>query len=566
VQSLRHPLTGQLFALFSDGVSEAADGSVGGAVSLDAGTAALYGPAFLDFVLNGVAPAEVHADDAPRREVLAALQAIGSRALTVADPHGRRLELIRMLRQPGDGGVPLAHQMRGVSGGTMPHLSSDDEVGQSLAELALVAFPFQLLEVTPGDPFLSGADTMATFGHEARENFDRIVYEDSVLRMLFPDPVGSPGGEEMGEVLPSSPSGNLIWSTGGSGGLALNMVATSALDFMFTQMRVADEFDLFSVSVHAQATVDVMRKLASRRRAQVPLVVSLANLSVAPGVVASLGAGRLMSAESIRGRVRSVDQHTTAVVVLSTELRLLDILPTDLSANDSDPVNSAFGKRFDHRLATMRASDQALDREVTRARLAIALASSDEMLLAPTFRARSVINPLSGGSGSWAFNPFSTSLAPAAQVDASFAESIADWGYRVAAHPDSMWMGARRLLSAMADRGDSLDAFIDAVVCWENLLGSETEVTFRVSAGLSALLEADDSSRRLELFDELKDLYKIRSGLIHGSKEPPAAESHDHAQRAIRVAIDATRAIYHRPELLDAPSSGVRNRRLLLGV
>ncbi len=176
-----------------------------------------------------------------------------------------------------------------------------------------------------------------------------------------------------------------------------------------------------------------------------------------------------------------------------------------------------------------------------------------------------MLNPLAGGSGSYMFNPYDMSLSPPVHIDPLLASGIAEWGQRVLAHPESMWVGARRLLSSMTARQDALDAFIDAIVCWENLLGAETEVTFRVSAGLAALLEPDDLVRRLEVYEEVRSLYTIRSGLIHGSKEPPRADSHRHAQRAIRVAIDSMKAIYDRPELLQAPSSGVRNRRLLMG-
>lgn len=51
---------------------------------------------------------------------------------------------------------------------------------------------------------------------------------------------------------------------------------------------------------------------------------------------------------------------------------------------------------------------------------------------------------------------------------------------------------------------------------WENLFGTSSEVTFRVSASLAKLLEKDVEKRK-ELFKKFSTIYNIRSRLIHGA-------------------------------------------------
>jgi hypothetical protein len=525
----------------------------------------LLGSAFIDFALNGVSPADVAQDDAARHEVLAALESVSQRVLHMTDDFSRRNQLIFMLSAPAaEDDRSLSHAMYSMTGGTLPDVQLDDDVARSLAELALAAFPIQLLPPS-SDPF-GGSFEMGSAFHQdpAYSRFNAAVYEDQDLRKLFPDPIGESSNPQS---FPYSVDANLMWSAGGGGTLQLVMVAYSALNYTFTQMRLADQFVLSSIVEFVVATVETMRKLARDKRATVPYLVSLSNLSVDAGLVVSVGNGRVQGAEAVRGHLQAVDQSSSAVLVLDVELRLLDVMARDFTNQGDNPQDDPWMRRWRHRQPTWEAAQQALAREVVRARLALALASTEDEIYAPMVRGQGFLNPLAGGSGGGGVfvNPFATSLSAQSRIDARLASEVTEWGRRVAVHPDSMWMGARRLLSAMAERGSPLDAFIDAVVCWENLLGAETEVTFRVSSGLALLLEPDDAPKRLEVFNEIKSLYGVRSSLIHGSKEPPRADSLRHAQRAIRVGIDAMRAIYDRPELLEATSSGMRNRRLLLG-
>jgi hypothetical protein len=462
-------------------------------------------------------------------------------------------------------GVPVVHRLRMISGGSVPDVVAGDVLTDRLVDMALASFPFQLLPLAEDDLRFGVVDlTTPVYNHPSHDAFHLAAHEDVDLGKLFPSPGETADHPEMvPQPFPYNVVTNLLWSSGGGGTLQLVMLSYSALQYLFAAMRAEGRFEFDLVPEFAASTVALMRKLSRDRRATVPMIVSLAGLNLSPGVVVEMGVGRIIDASPMRGHVRSVDAQTTAALVLDVELRLLDVVP--IEASDANPGEGAFSRRMQHRSAAIEATYRAQDREVTRARLALALASPEDQLLGTAARSRLVLNPLSGGSGSWSMDPYAMSGTFASTVDAELAVSIADWGRRVTAHPESMWMGARRLNSSLAERRDPLDSFIDAVICWETLLGAESEVSFRVCGGLALLLEPEDHAKRLALFGELKDLYGIRSGLVHGSREPRPGDAHKHSQRAIRIAIDAMKAVYDRPELLQAGSSGERSRRLLLG-
>lgn len=120
-----------------------------------------------------------------------------------------------------------------------------------------------------------------------------------------------------------------------------------------------------------------------------------------------------------------------------------------------------------------------------------------------------------------------------------------------------------RIVAATADRITNEDVLIDSVMAWENLVGTDGESTFRVTAALSRLLEANPATRR-HRHQELKTVYSLRSRVVHG--EPTTASAvREGASKALDVAKEAVAAIFTRqPWLLDLASSAERADAILL--
>jgi hypothetical protein len=109
---------------------------------------------------------------------------------------------------------------------------------------------------------------------------------------------------------------------------------------------------------------------------------------------------------------------------------------------------------------------------------------------------------------------------------------------------------------------DPSDSLIDAVMVWENLVGTSSEVTFRVTAALSKAIEPDPQKRR-DLRKILKRIYNIRSQVVHGSVVKRAVVS-EAAKKAVDIAIRALRDFYRRGPAWLAKSSIERADCLLL--
>jgi len=246
-------------------------------------------------------------------------------------------------------------------------------------------------------------------------------------------------------------------------------------------------------------------------------------------------------------------------------MQLLDVLPWDPREIGRSEAN----RRWIHRQPQIESSQRSAIQELTRARLAMTLASSSEQIIAPVIRSTSRLFPLSAGSASWSLSALLNTTSPFGEcvLDHDSVSRIQNAAAAVANWPRSLWLGARRLISAVSERFDPTDAFVDAVICWENFVGTgDGEVTFRVCGAMAILLEPDDVAGRAALFDELRTLYRVRSGLVHGDREPSPAEALGQRDRAVRLAIKAIGAVAREDRLREAKDSNSRSRILFLGL
>jgi hypothetical protein len=142
-------------------------------------------------------------------------------------------------------------------------------------------------------------------------------------------------------------------------------------------------------------------------------------------------------------------------------------------------------------------------------------------------------------------------------------DDIEEWARKIdRSHSSSVDVAARRLVSAVANRMDKTDSLIDAVMVWENLVGTKTEVTFRVTAALAKLLESEPSKRRV-LRKQLADIYEIRSRVVHGDSVETSRINQVYSD-AIGVAVRALRVCYERGREWLELSSNERADTILL--
>lgn len=524
-----------------------------------------FGEDLLRFVLNGQLPEEVADGDEPRQAALQALRFIDQSVPVTDSVNQRHFVVDELVRGGAASGMTPANAMRTACGGDLPEpqLESPDPVARALYAMAVYSFAVELLPPPTGDAEFTSMRAHDRFvGLSLRAPFRDCyehVLEDPELGLLFPPPaphVGSPRERRFR-------SADLFWSSGNGGSTLVGGLPPRILCHLFTTMRLDETLDVMAVPDYVTRTVATLRRLAAKRQTRVPLVVPLGNFEFDEdeGTV-RLDNGKIMPARQLADRVPGVTRMDDAVLILETNLKLLEVVPQG-AGQESDSEPSEYARRVERRAGEVAAASHSREMQITAARLAVALATREGPLVAPTVRHREIINPFLHAGRGYASGPSSgmpyEELAPSAFPDVLRFSQVAN------GLPASMALGARRLVSAIGERMDPLDAFVDAVVCWENFLGAETEVTFRVPAALARLVEPEDLAARRALFRELQELYRVRSRLVHGAKEPTVEDATVMRNRAVWVALAALEAIAEQPELWGADNSGERSRRVLLG-
>jgi hypothetical protein len=176
--------------------------------------------------------------------------------------------------------------------------------------------------------------------------------------------------------------------------------------------------------------------------------------------------------------------------------------------------------------------------------LACALASGKASEpVAPLVTWSTSLLPFGYGLG-YTFPVLPPRVKPPIDMGNSIAE-LEEWSRTVdSVHVPSVDVAARRIVSASGQRMDTADALIDAVMVWENLVGTSAETTFRVTASIAKALEPDKARRRA-LQKTLKQIYDIRSRVVHGAAVDQV-EIHKAATKAVSVAIEILAFSYRR--------------------
>ncbi len=194
--------------------------------------------------------------------------------------------------------------------------------------------------------------------------------------------------------------------------------------------------------------------------------------------------------------------------------------------------------------------------------LAFALASEDGRVRAPSLTFSTRIVPFLGGWGS-SGSPFGIPKE-AIEIREPDIEGIVHWANVLDAnHNPSLDIAARRLVSAINERYDPDDRLVDAVICWESLVGTKLETVNRVTSSLAILLE-ENVELRSKMMTSLGSTYSVRSHLVHGQKVKDT-DRQKATEHAVDVAVKALRAIYSAGEPWVSEASDVRSKRIVLG-
>ncbi len=455
----------------------------------------------------------------PRVDTLELLSQVAAK-MAETDRFQRRYQLEPLFSYQPHLQTTLAEELSRQCGATPTHAAAADDLEVALLTLARDYRAASLLPPDPEDP-RSSYLPLAVFHHPANQQLQLAALKDSSMRSLFPGAKAADWYEsnrkEMHEV-----HSDLTWSSGNGGTFSLNMLAQNLLRAVFDMTSVRRPHSADDFLAGARTVLDVSRRLATKKTVDVSVLTGIGNLTLDAGLPhVPLAGGRLMpNSQALTSLLMGAD-GVTAALQTTVGLRLLHVEPWAPGPGDT-AADAEESKRWAQQLPIFEAFGRELQRRIDLERFSVLLASEPGAVLAPVINSTTVLNPLATGRSS-SRSPYRYPVAPfpAQAVSNSISSRISEWSTRLQSHPVSLDLRMRRLLGAVSSRLDPMDGFVDSIIAWENLVGTaEGESTFRIGGAMSMLIEPVDVEGRRKLLRELQDLYKVRSGLVHGASEP----------------------------------------------
>ena len=457
-------------------------------------------------------------------------------------------------------GRSLAKSIRAHCGGDIVAISeTGDHFQDCLRQIASDLYPAFLFPTTEDSSLLIPTLSSALHRHPRRLELFKLIATDSKLKYFYPGAPKDPEALRDQHTLYEIQS-NIIVSFGRSGSFQLvglpGMILTSAYHRAILNGSVSLAH---FVAIVAEVVEDV-RKLATGHQVLVPTIIEIGGITLPEGKSITFPWGEIRSATSSDARILRLRGRNNIVLVTKAPLKVL-------SKRTWDPEEIK-GERdlFSRHKPRFEESDKQLTRIINLTRYALILASRGRRLHRCVHKSTTILDPLAHGPVErWQFeSPIQTDDLPILDSDIP---GIEKWGSRLNEYPRELDVAMRRTLSAAIDRLDPLDGFIDAVLAWENIFSSSPETSLRVCGALARIIERSDFARRRELYEELLELYRSRSNIVHGGiKEPSLDDAIKLRNRAVEVALDAMRALYSpgMTELLRRDSSA-RSKYILLG-
>jgi hypothetical protein len=465
-----------------------------------------------------------------------------------------------LLRNIGSSGSVAKNLHEHIMGTERP-VESQDSLEQSIAELAIDLYPAFLLppdKQVPFEPFNLMIHAILA-SHPEAINFRQVVLSDPLLQDVFGDEQPNIGHVTMVTT-------NLYWSGWVQLSLLPSILLSCAWRSLESQFPSTQMF-----AAQAIAELALVRRVLSKKSAPVTVRITFAGALLPPGIQLELCDGSMVREVSDFDRRYSLghrDSGATSHVDAAGETVTINY-NGDIVLTRKFPFRARAGHTDDANLdAPLEDSQQhkILDRVASRLRFSLMLATEREHRVQIVEAARVFDQPLSQGKTMSLGDP---ARSPGLRATQLTVEEVTAWGewYKHLQGPivDKIDVALTRILRAASERREPSDLLIDAVIAWENLFGTkEGEPTLRISSSIALLLESEFDARN-SLRKRLVDIYKLRSSIVHGSKDLKSADDYAMCYESLDIALRVVRKlILERRDVLGLPDGSARSVKLLL--
>jgi hypothetical protein len=442
--------------------------------------------------------------------------------------------------------LPLANGIRKSAGGELYEPSDADPLAESLQRLAVNVFPLYLIPPT-GDLFMP------------------VI---SLIRPLMSSPISSAAVEAIlnDEDLKRLPMGVDLIEGGDSLGDETRRLLRDARVHQVIEVILTYAFNsaiIFSLKIptvedfcrEVRHAILTAKKLIQGHRVLLPVAIGLANVRLPDATVIDSEVGRIAEYSYIYDRwipghlrKRVVDlnseqgQHRFARsgnMVLHTKQKSRLSMTTDPEAGQHGWM-----------LHSLEPEDLPTRQTIACLAATLGIDHDPPIGIDPTWR--TLFSPVF-------YSPLATwkdavdgAMAPLHVLSPEEVDAWKNWIHKVkAAGLGSIDIAVRRIQSAIAERTNAVDRFVDSVIAWENLFGGAVETRLRISSSFAWLL-GTDANHRFALQEEIMDLYILRNQVVHGAKNLSESEAAQAASSTLRIGIAALRKLYDdHPQLIE---------------
>lgn len=474
-----------------------------------------------------------------QQESLMAIHTILSELPPSPDPHDRQFRMSYLLADYRPNlGSSAATYLRKASGGAPSKIGGEDQCENALVRVASDSYISLILEDQtnfgmPRHTFLS-----------VMRHPDATFIEAQILSGKHPLSPVFEGINRTAESnnapehfdLTTAATAHLKTSEGRAGGVQLALLIDSFMSNAVYEPQIGrSSLDTWLTAVLKAYRLAI--ELAQNGKALVPTRVFLANINLSPGTTGlNFGDGVVRPALNIEKRQLGADSSSDVVWQFPTEIALIRSgVPVDVDGQPSSSRDTMNSARLFH---------QTVETKIQRFRLALLMASPPGTYAAVSIRSKTTNVTLFSGpmiSAPPLRDIFPT--FPPFEIEESLLRGAAHYEARIDKFHSALEAGGGRLVSAVSERFDARDAFVDSMICMEAMFGSRGETTFKVAASMANVLHPNDGASRLATYRRLKQLYGRRSDIVHGSDTGGKTNPTKLRDEGIRLALTALCAL-----------------------
>lgn len=422
-------------------------------------------------------------------------------------------------------------------GGKLQFRSSDDPIVEIVNKIASKLYPLFLIKITGNPNFFN-----KIYSHISTTIYSLPEYKllcvalikDTDFLSIF-DQVGNNEIDTTGAYMASS---------GNGGTFQLATLPSSLVVNSFELMRMRGELSLKAFAEATEYTVNIIRHCIKGEIVNVPVFLGFNNISV----------DKVGEMKTEWGILRPITEGISGLAPISTSTTNIDGETYNLGfvLESTYPYKVNFGEAVKAKFPKeLEETKVWLDKVVENISLSFSLACErvPAVGISPSWTIK--FNPLGHGTSvSWNSAQNSPARFHILEKEKELDELL-KWSNLLKNVEDSkIRIALRRILSAINQRNDPIDGFIDTVIAWENLFGGNAELKFRISVSIAKLL-GNNEVEKLELQKLAGKYYDERSNLVHGTKEITHEQAIEYRDKALDIVLKAVRKLYlERVELI----------------